>query len=95
MQPHRVARALLEDVDLGGRVLTLDALHTTRDTARSIVEAHGADYVLSVKANCPDVRGGPFRPASGFSEDRSPPMHPAETRRPPDWAPVSLRGAAA
>ena len=47
-------RALLEDVDLRGRVLTLDALHTTRDTARGIVEAHGADHVLSVKANCPD-----------------------------------------
>ena len=46
--------ALLEDVDLRGCVLTLDALHATRDTARAIVETHGADYVLSVKANCPD-----------------------------------------
>ncbi len=48
-------RALLEDVDLRGCVLTLDALHAARDTARSIVEAHGADCVLSVKANCPDT----------------------------------------
>ena len=48
-------RALLEDVDLRGCALTLDALHATRDTARAIVEAHGADYVLSVKANCPDT----------------------------------------
>ena len=48
-------RALLEDVDISGCVLTLDALHTTRDTARGIVEAHGADYALSVKANCPDT----------------------------------------
>ena len=48
-------RALLEDVDLAGCVLTLDALHATRDTARSIVETHGADCVLSVKANCPDT----------------------------------------
>ncbi len=47
--------ALLEDVDLRGCVLTLDALHATRDTARAIVETHGADYVLSVKANCPDT----------------------------------------
>ncbi len=47
-------RALLEDVDLTGCVLTLDALHATRDTARAIVEAHGADYVLAIKANCPD-----------------------------------------
>ena len=48
-------RALLEDVDLRGCVLTLDALHATRDTARSIVETHGADYVLAVKANCPET----------------------------------------
>ncbi len=48
-------RALLEDVDLHGCVLTLDALHTTRDTARSIVETRGADCVLAVKANCPDT----------------------------------------
>ena len=47
--------ALLEDVDLRGCVLTLDALHATRDTARAIVETHGADYVPSVKANCPDT----------------------------------------
>ena len=47
-------RALLEDVDLTGCVLTLDALHATRDTARAIVETHGADYVLAIKANCPD-----------------------------------------
>ena len=46
-------RALLEDVDLHGCVLTLDALHARRDTARAIVEAHGADYLLAVKANCP------------------------------------------
>ena len=48
-------RALLEDVDLRGCVLTLDALHAARDTARAVVETHGADYVLSVKANCPDT----------------------------------------
>ena len=48
-------RALLEDVDLRGCVVTLDALHAARDTARAIVEAHGADYVLAVKANCPDT----------------------------------------
>ena len=48
-------RALFEDVDLSGRVLTLDALHACRDTARAIVETHGADYVLSIKENCPDA----------------------------------------
>lgn len=48
-------RALLEDVDISGCALTLDALHACRDTARSIVETHAADYVLSVKENCPDT----------------------------------------
>ena len=46
--------ALLDDVDLRGCVLTLDALHACRDTVRAIVRTHGADYVLSVKENCPD-----------------------------------------
>ena len=35
--------ALLEVVPISGALLTLDALHTTRDTAASIVEQHGAD----------------------------------------------------
>ena len=48
-------RALLEDVDVRGRVLTVDALHSTRDTERAIIETHGADYALSVKPNCPDT----------------------------------------
>ena len=29
--------------------------HSTRDTGRAIVETHGADYVPSIKANCPDT----------------------------------------
>ena len=48
-------RALLEDVDVRGCLITLDALHTTRDTERAIVETHGADYLLAVKGNCPET----------------------------------------
>ena len=48
-------RALLEDVDLRGCVVTLDPLHSTRDTERAIVETHGADYVLLIETNCPDT----------------------------------------
>ena len=33
-------------------MITLDALHTTRDTERAIVV--GADYLFTVKGNCPD-----------------------------------------
>ena len=47
-------RALLEDLDRTGCVRTLDALHATRDATRAIVEAHGADDLLAVKANGPD-----------------------------------------
>lgn len=46
--------ALLEDNDLAGYVLNLDTLQAITDTAQTIVETHGTDYVLAVKANCPD-----------------------------------------
>ena len=39
--------AVLEQADVRGRVITLDALHTTRKTPRSIVEIHGADYLFT------------------------------------------------
>ena len=45
--------ALLEEVPRDGHVITVDALHATRDTARSIVEAHNADYLMTVKENAP------------------------------------------
>ena len=47
--------ALFEEVPLAGHVITLDALHTARDTARSIVETHNADYLMTVKANAPET----------------------------------------
>ena len=48
-------RALLDDVEVRGSVLTVDALHTTRDTALAIVDLHGADYLFTVKGNCPET----------------------------------------
>ena len=47
--------ALFEEVPLAGHVIMLDALHTARDTARSIVETHNADYLMTVKANAPET----------------------------------------
>ena len=47
--------ALFEEVSLAGHVITVDALHTVRDTARSIVESHNADYLMMVKANAPET----------------------------------------
>jgi len=51
-----VARELFKQLDLDGRKVSLDALHTQDQTARELVLEHGADYLLTVKANQPTVR---------------------------------------
>lgn len=48
-------RALLEQVPVAGRLLTVDALYTTRETARLIVTTHAADYLMTVKKNAPET----------------------------------------
>ena len=47
--------ALLEVTPIAGALITLDALHTTREVAASIVAQHRADYLLTVKRNCPET----------------------------------------
>ena len=47
--------ALLEDVDVRGRMVTLDALHSSFDMERRLVEMHGTDYLFAVKPNCPET----------------------------------------
>ena len=49
-------------------------MHTTRDTAASIVEQHGADYLMTVEQNCPETYQAlatmPWEQASGcFKND--------------------------
>jgi DDE_Tnp_1-associated/Transposase DDE domain len=46
---------LLEEVDLEGKVVTADALHTQADHARWLVEDRHADYVFCVKGNQPTL----------------------------------------
>jgi len=46
---------LLERCDIRGRVVTFDALHTVRDTARLVTDRCGADYVFDVKGNAPET----------------------------------------
>lgn len=46
---------LLELLELRGAVVTLDAMHCQKETARAI-RARGADYVLTVKGNQPTLR---------------------------------------
>ncbi|MGH2903177.1 MAG: ISAs1 family transposase, partial [Solirubrobacteraceae bacterium] len=54
------ARILLGAMDIAGSVITMDALHTQRETARQLRE-HDAHYVLTVKANQPALLGACHR----------------------------------
>jgi hypothetical protein len=45
------AQTLLERLDLDGTIGLMDALHTQVETARSLVQEGGGDYVLFVKGN--------------------------------------------
>ena len=49
-------RPLLADLDITGCVVTADAIHTQKDTARFIVEEKHADYLFTVKDNQPTLR---------------------------------------
>ena len=50
------AAPLLADVDLAGKTVTADALHTQVDLAGHLVEERGADYVFTVKGNQPTLQ---------------------------------------
>jgi hypothetical protein len=44
-------KPLLEPLDLEGKVVTADAMHTQMENARFLVEDKKADYIFSVKQN--------------------------------------------
>lgn len=72
-----VARALFHRLDLDGRKVSLDALHTQDQTTRELVLEHGADFRLTVKDNQPTLRAdietlAPAPPAD-FSPSRDHP----------------------
>lgn len=48
-------KPLLEDLTLHGVVVTADALHTQKGTARYLVEEKEADYLFTVKGNQPSL----------------------------------------
>lgn len=66
-----VAPPLLEPLDLRGRVVTADAMHTQQALARYLVEQKQADYVFTVKKNHPQLHkhltqmAWDFPPSSG------------------------------
>jgi hypothetical protein len=45
------ARQLLARLDLGGKIVLADALHTQVETAQLVLYDKGADYLLTVKGN--------------------------------------------
>ena len=47
---------LLENLDIEGAVITADAMHTQKETARLIVQEKKADYMFTVKDNQPTLR---------------------------------------
>jgi hypothetical protein len=47
---------LIPSLDLAGRLVSLDALHTQDQTARAVVLEGGADYLLTVKNNQPALK---------------------------------------
>ena len=74
-----MARELFGELDLAGRRVALDALHTQDETARQRVMEQGAHYLLTVKNNQPTLRQNIAQlipvPPTGFSPS-GPDAHP-------------------
>ena len=51
------ARQVLGRLDLADKIVLTDALHTQVETARQILHEQGGDYLMTVKANQPTLRG--------------------------------------
>jgi predicted transposase YbfD/YdcC len=66
---------LVDELDLTGRVVTVDALHTQRATAQHLVDVKGADYLMTIKANQPGLLAAAARmlsgPATGFADEHT------------------------
>jgi hypothetical protein len=75
------ARQVLEKLDLSGKIVVADALHTQDETARQILYQQGGDYLLTVKANQPTLQktlASLFEKQAFSPSAQSPlPSHPA------------------
>jgi hypothetical protein len=50
-------RQVLKPLDLAGKTVLSDALHTQTETAQQILYEQGGDYLMTVKANQPTLQG--------------------------------------
>jgi hypothetical protein len=76
-----VARQLFNKLDLDGRKVSLDALHTQAQTARELVLEHGADFLLTVKDNQPTLRANIEKLVAAPPADFSPCLGHTDTGR--------------
>jgi len=77
-----VARELFKQLDLDGRKVSLDALHTQDQTARELTLEHGADFLLTVKDNQPTLRATIEKLVTAPPADFSPSLrHPDAGRQ--------------
>jgi len=67
------ARQLLSRLEVAGRMVSLDALHTQTHTARDLVLEHGADYLFTVKGNQPGVHAAATAQLPPFAPTPPPP----------------------
>jgi hypothetical protein len=73
------ARDLLEKIDVVGKIVVLDALHTQHETAQQILFEGGGDYVMTVKDNQKNLRQEmerllekqPFPPSGRSAQSRA------------------------
>jgi len=72
-----VAREMIQRLDVRGRLVGLDALHTQQETAREIVQEGGGDYLLTVKKN----QRGVQRTLAGLLADIPASFSPSEGDR--------------
>ena len=50
------ARQLLRGLELAGKTVVADALHTNEETAKQILYEQGGDYVMTIKGNQPTIQ---------------------------------------
>jgi hypothetical protein len=70
------ARQLIARLDLDGKPVSLDALHSCQQTARQLVLEAGADYSLTFKENTPELKK---RLESKLPDPGSPLLSPKST----------------